>query len=78
MTFAIAAAGVWHWLDFLYVCSYIKLIITPIKYIPQVVIQYRKKSTAGWSISAVNLDTVGGLLSMLQMILNAYNYSTCS
>lgn len=78
VTFSIAAAGVFHWLDFLYICSYIKLAITPIKYIPQVVTHYREKSTAGWSISAVNLDVVGGVLSMLQMILNSYNYSKSS
>lgn len=29
-------AGIWHWLDFLYNCSYVKLTITLIKYVPQV------------------------------------------
>lgn len=32
----LAATDVFHWLDFLYACSYIKLTITLIKYIPQV------------------------------------------
>lgn len=32
----LAATAVVHWLDFLYYCSYIKLTITIIKYVPQV------------------------------------------
>lgn len=35
---------------------------------------YRRKSTIGWSIGNVLLDFTGGMLSMLQMILNAYNF----
>lgn len=34
--FVLVFTDVWHWLDFLYACSYIKLTITLIKYIPQV------------------------------------------
>lgn len=35
---------------------------------------YRRKSTSGWSIGNVLLDFIGGWLSMLQMMINAYNY----
>lgn len=35
---------------------------------------YRRKSTVGWSIGNILLDFTGGMLSMLQMILNAYNF----
>ncbi|XP_020287660.1 cystinosin homolog isoform X2 [Pseudomyrmex gracilis] len=63
-----------HWLDFLYYCSYVKLSITLIKCIPQAYYNYRRKSTVGWSIGNIFLDFTGGILSMLQMILNAYNY----
>lgn len=35
---------------------------------------YRRKSTVGWSIGNIFLDFTGGMLSMLQMMLNAYNY----
>lgn len=62
------------WLDFLYTLSYIKLSITLMKYIPQAILNYRRKSTSGWSIGNILLDFTGGILSMLQMILNAYNY----
>ncbi|CAH1736060.1 unnamed protein product [Aphis gossypii] len=63
------------WLDFLYYCSYIKLTITLIKYIPQAVMNYKRKSTIGWSIGNIFLDFTGGILSILQMIINAYNYN---
>ncbi|VVC41327.1 Hypothetical protein CINCED_3A018797 [Cinara cedri] len=63
------------WLDFLYYCSYIKLTITLIKYIPQAVMNYKRKSTIGWSIGNIFLDFTGGVLSILQMIINAYNYN---
>ncbi|RZF32256.1 hypothetical protein LSTR_LSTR009485 [Laodelphax striatellus] len=63
-----------HWLDFLYYCSYIKLTITLIKYIPQAYMNYKRKSTLGWSIGNVLLDFTGGILSMAQMLVNAFNY----
>lgn len=36
---------------------------------------YKRKSTVGWSIGNIFLDFTGGILSILQMIINAYNYS---
>ncbi|XP_017486723.1 PREDICTED: cystinosin homolog [Rhagoletis zephyria] len=74
VTMILSVLNILHWLDFLYYCSYIKLIITMVKYIPQALINYRRKSTAGWSIGTVLMDFAGGAFSMLQMILNAYNY----
>ncbi|XP_031776514.1 cystinosin homolog isoform X1 [Apis florea] len=70
----LAIANVITWLDFLYYCSYVKLSITLIKYVPQAFYNYKRKSTVGWSIGNIFLDFTGGMLSMLQMILNAYNY----
>ncbi|XP_030370662.1 cystinosin homolog [Scaptodrosophila lebanonensis] len=70
----LAGGSVIHWLDFLYYCSYVKLTITIIKYVPQALMNYRRKSTVGWSIGNILLDFTGGTLSMLQMILNAHNY----
>lgn len=63
-----------HWLDFLYYCSYIKLSVTIIKYIPQAVMNYRRKSTIGWCIGNVILDFTGGAFSIAQMLINGYNY----
>ncbi|CAG5082914.1 Similar to CG17119: Cystinosin homolog (Drosophila melanogaster) [Cotesia congregata] len=70
----LGVVGTIKWLDFLYSCSYIKLIITLIKYIPQAFYNFKRKSTVGWSIGNIILDFTGGILSMLQMVLNAYNY----
>ncbi|XP_015430264.1 PREDICTED: cystinosin homolog [Dufourea novaeangliae] len=70
----LAAVNTLAWLDFLYYCSYVKLCITLIKYVPQAFYNYKRKSTVGWSIGNIFLDFTGGILSMLQMILNAYNY----
>ncbi|KAE8293869.1 Cystinosin [Larimichthys crocea] len=74
------------WLDYLYYFSYIKLAVTLIKYVPQTItvlvarlavfqayMNYRRKSTEGWSIGNVLLDFTGGVLSILQMILQSYN-----
>ncbi|XP_074036350.1 cystinosin isoform X2 [Leptinotarsa decemlineata] len=76
LTISIILAGVKviHWLDYLYYCSYVKLTITLIKYIPQAYMNYKRKSTVGWSIGNIFLDFTGGALSMLQMIVDAYNY----
>lgn len=35
---------------------------------------YRRKSTVGWSIGNILLDFTGGMLSMLQMIIISHNY----
>ncbi|XP_060800962.1 cystinosin homolog isoform X1 [Amyelois transitella] len=75
ITLSLALFSVLHWLDFLYYCSYIKLSITLIKYVPQAYMNYKRKSTVGWSIGNIFLDFVGGSLSVLQMALNAYNYN---
>ncbi|CAH2107042.1 unnamed protein product [Euphydryas editha] len=75
ITASLGAADKIAWLDFLYYCSYIKLCITLIKYVPQAYMNYKRKSTVGWSIGNIFLDFVGGFLSILQMTLNAYNYN---
>ncbi|XP_074640765.1 cystinosin homolog isoform X4 [Tubulanus polymorphus] len=61
------------WLTFLMISSYVKLAVTLIKYIPQAYMNYKRKSTIGWSIGNVLLDCTGGSLSILQMFLLSYN-----
>ncbi|XP_066301700.1 cystinosin-like [Branchiostoma lanceolatum] len=61
------------WLSYLNFFSYIKLVITLVKYIPQAFMNCRRKSTEGWSIGNVLLDFTGGTFSLLQMFLIAYN-----
>ena len=54
--------------------GYNKAIISFLKYIPQVYLNYSKKSTAGWSITNVLLDFTGGSLSILQQVIDmVYN-----
>jgi hypothetical protein len=60
------------WLFFLYWLSGVKLSISVIKYIPQVYMNYKRKSTEGWSIGNVLLDFTGGLLSIIQLMLDGY------
>lgn len=47
--------GVFLWLDCLTYVSYIKIFVTVVKYIPQAYMNYRRKSTTGWSILLVLL-----------------------
>lgn len=61
------------WLTFINILSYVKLGITLIKYVPQALMNFRRKSTVGWSIGNVLLDFTGGSFSILQMILQSYN-----
>ena len=58
--------------------GYIKIIITVIKYIPQAIMNYVRKSTKGWSIMNIFLDFTGGCFSILQILLigaNTGNYN---
>ncbi|CAD1471977.1 unnamed protein product, partial [Heterotrigona itama] len=55
----LAIVAVIMWLDFLYYCSYVKLSITLIKYVPQAFYNYKRKSTVGWSIGNIFLDFTG-------------------
>jgi cystinosin len=65
-------------LTLLYFYSYVKLTISIIKCCPQAWMNYRRKSTEGWSIGNILLDFTGGVLSILQMFLLASNYGDWS
>ncbi|KAI1759142.1 PQ loop repeat-domain-containing protein [Hypoxylon sp. FL1150] len=62
----------WAWLDVVYTVSYIKLLITVVKYVPQLVYNFRNHSTRGWSIWQILLDVLGGLLSIAQLVLDSW------
>ncbi|KAI0197317.1 PQ loop repeat-domain-containing protein [Xylaria flabelliformis] len=62
----------WAWLDVIYVISYAKLLVTVVKYAPQLVYNSRKRSTKGWDISQILLDFTGGLLSIVQLGIDSY------
>eukprot|EP00008_Paramoeba_atlantica_P007688 CAMPEP_0201485642 /NCGR_PEP_ID=MMETSP0151_2-20130828/9741_1 /ASSEMBLY_ACC=CAM_ASM_000257 /TAXON_ID=200890 /ORGANISM="Paramoeba atlantica, Strain 621/1 / CCAP 1560/9" /LENGTH=122 /DNA_ID=CAMNT_0047869875 /DNA_START=676 /DNA_END=1044 /DNA_ORIENTATION=+ len=53
--------------------AYAKLIVSFIKYVPQAYFNYQRKSTVGWSIYNILLDFTGGVLSLLQGVLDWIN-----
>lgn len=55
-----------------YAISYVKLVVTLVKYIPQLVTNYNNKSTHGWSIHQILLDLIGGFLSLGQLGIDSY------
>lgn len=61
----------WCALDAVYAVGYVKLLITLIKYTPQVVANFRNKSTVGWSIWQILLDFAGGVLSIAQLLIDS-------
>lgn len=71
----VCAASKLELLDYIYFFSYVKLAITIMKYCPQAYLNFKRKSTVGWSIGNVLLDFTGGSFSLLQMFLLAYNYN---
>ncbi|OWZ14491.1 Lysosomal Cystine Transporter [Phytophthora megakarya] len=58
-------------LNLLYLLSYVKLMTTLVKCLPQILLNYQRKSTVGWTIWNVLLDIAGGLLSIGQQVLDA-------
>lgn len=62
--------GYWggQWIDYLYFLSFVKVGVSIVKYIPQVVLNYQRKSTAGWQIWNILLDFSGGALSIVQLV----------
>lgn len=66
------AATDWCALDVVYAVGYVKLLITLVKYAPQVVTNARNKSTDGWSIWQILLDGAGGGLSVAQQGIDSF------
>ncbi|KAG6021062.1 hypothetical protein E4U41_002631, partial [Claviceps citrina] len=59
-------------LDVVYALGYVKLLISLIKLWPQILTNYRNKSTRGWSVWQVTLDLAGGVLSTAQQAIDSY------
>ena len=47
------------------------------RYFPQVWLNYKRKSTIGWSVSNAMTDMSGGLFSLAQQSLDAYALKVC-
>lgn len=63
--------GNFNWINFLYILATIKLVLTIMTYIPQVMLNYQRKSTVGWNVWNVIFDFSGGILSMVQLITDS-------
>ncbi|CBX94499.1 hypothetical protein IAQ61_009658 [Plenodomus lingam] len=61
----------WAWIDVIYTLGYIKLLTVFLKYIPQAWVNYKRKSTIGWSIYPMLLDFAGGWLSLAQLVIDS-------
>lgn len=66
------------WLIFLSCIAQVKVAISIVKYMPQVWMNYRRRSTVGWSITNVLLDFSGGALSTAQLLLDAWRENALS
>ncbi|GAB7358404.1 hypothetical protein MBLNU230_g2473t1 [Neophaeotheca triangularis] len=66
-----ASVNGWGWIDVVYSLTYVKLVLTVFKYVPQAIANYRRKSTIGWSITQQLLDFSGGVLSLAQLVIDS-------
>ncbi|CEF60845.1 Cystinosin [Strongyloides ratti] len=73
ISFILSLVNVINWLQFINNLSYLKMIVTLSKYFPQALLNYKRKSTVGWSIGNVLLDFTGGFMDIVQMILQGSN-----
>ncbi len=66
------------WLDYLYYVAYMKVVITTAKYIPQVILNMKRKSCVGWNIWNILLDISGGFFSLAQLVGDAIDLNDLS
>lgn len=64
----------WLWLISCF--STIQVIMTVVKYIPQAIMNFRRKSTIGFSIGNILLDLLGGLTNYGQMAVQSIDQSS--
>lgn len=67
----VALRSEWAWIDAIYAIGYVKLIVTFVKYIPQAWVNYKRKSTDGWTIIQILLDVSGGVLSIMELMVDS-------
>ena len=70
--------GIRSWLQYLNVLAQSKVVISLFKYMPQVYMNWSRKSTVGWNIHNVLLDFCGGMLSVAQLFLDCATTSNWS
>jgi len=60
-----------RWIDFFHTMALLKIVLATSGYIPQLVLNYKRKSTKGFNMWNIYLDFGGGLLSMSQLIFDS-------
>jgi cystinosin len=55
------------WIGFLYIMATVKVVLTIMTYIPQMILNFQRQSTKGYNIWNVIFDFSGGLLSLMQL-----------
>ena len=65
-------ATAWCGLDTVYAVGYVKVVVTLVKYTPQILANWRNQSTRGWSIWQILLDFAGGVLSISQQGIDSW------
>jgi cystinosin len=64
----------WFWL--VSVFNTIQVVMTIIKYIPQAILNFRRKSTIGFSIGNILLDFLGGVTNYAQMAVQSIDQNS--
>lgn len=65
-----------NWLWLVSCFNILQVVMTVIKYIPQAVMNFRRKSTVGWSIGNILLDLIGGLTNYGQMAVQSIDQNS--
>jgi len=61
------------WLQTVYILGYVKTALGLVKYAPQALLNFRRKSTEGFAVGMMIFDLIGGAASLLQMAFIAIN-----
>ncbi|WWC61749.1 uncharacterized protein I303_104334 [Kwoniella dejecticola CBS 10117] len=64
-------SGKYELLDWLYLVSSIKLIISAVKYVPQVILNWKLRSVEGFAIGQIICDLIGSVLSFAQLVISS-------
>lgn len=64
-----------HNLSIFNIFGYLKLMNTFVKYLPQMLWNFQRRSTSGFSICGVMMDFTGGNLLLVQMALEHFYYN---
>ncbi|WVN88210.1 uncharacterized protein L203_103411 [Cryptococcus depauperatus CBS 7841] len=68
---AVVWAGKAQFLDWLYYVGNLKLVISTIKYVPQVILNHKLRAVEGFAIGAVLYDMAGSVLSLAQLVISS-------